>query len=37
MDCVYLNDAKHLGGFKFYLQFNDGLKGEIDLKSIIEK
>lgn len=37
MDCVYLNDTKYLGGFKFYLKFNDGRKGEINLKSIIEK
>ena len=37
MDCVYLNKAKHLGGFKFYLQFNDGLQGEVDIKSIIDK
>jgi len=37
MDCVYLNDAKYLGGFRFYLQFNDGLQGEVDLQPIIEK
>ena len=37
MNCVYLNKAKYLGGFKFYLQFNDGLQGEVDIKSIIDK
>jgi len=37
MDCVYLSNAKYLGEFKFYLQFNDGVQGEIDLKPIIEK
>jgi len=37
MECVYLNNAKYLGGFKFYLQFNDGLKGEVDIQSIIER
>ena len=37
MNCVYLKEAKHLGGFKFYLQFNDGLQGEVDIKPIIEK
>ena len=37
MDCVYLSNAKYLGGFKFYLKFNDGLQGEVDLKPIIEK
>ena len=37
MNCVYLNNAKYLGGYKFRLQFNDGLEGEIDLKSIIDK
>ena len=37
VNCVYLNKAKYLGGFKFYLQFNDGLQGEVDIKSIIDK
>jgi len=37
MDCIYLNDAKYLGGFRFYLQFSDGLQGEIDIQSIIKK
>ena len=37
MECVYLNDAKYLEGFVFLLQFNDGLKGKVDLKSIIDK
>ncbi|MCF6177096.1 MAG: DUF2442 domain-containing protein [Victivallaceae bacterium] len=37
MDCVYLNKAKYLGKFRFFLQFNDGVQGEIDLKPIIEK
>ena len=37
MKCVYLNDAKYLGDFIFLLQFNDGLKGQIDVKPIIDK
>ena len=36
MNSVYLNDAKYLGSFKFYLEFNDGVRGEVDLKPIIE-
>ena len=30
MNCIYLKDAKYLGDFKSYLQFNDGLQGEVD-------
>jgi hypothetical protein len=37
MKCVYLSDAKYLGNFNFILQFNDGLKGKVDLKPIIDK
>jgi len=37
MKCVYLKNAKYLGGFNFALQFNDGVKGQVDLKSIIDK
>ena len=37
MSCVYLKDAKYLGNFRFYLKFNDGLEGEVNIKPIIEK
>ena len=37
VNSVYLNKAEYLGDFKFYLQFNDGLQGEVDIKSIIDK
>jgi hypothetical protein len=37
MECVYLSDAKYLGDFNFVLQFNDGLKGQVNLKPIIDK
>ena len=37
MECVYLVKAKYLGDTKFYLEFNDGVKGEVDLMPIIQK
>lgn len=35
MQCVYLKDAKYLGGFRVFLQFNDGKSGEVDLKGTV--
>ncbi len=37
MDCIYLVNAKYLGNTKFYLEFSDGLKGEVDLMPIINR
>jgi len=37
MQCVYLKDAKYLGDFRVFLQFNDGKCGEVDLKETIYK
>jgi hypothetical protein len=31
MSMEYLVQARHLGGFRVWLRFNDGLEGEIDL------
>lgn len=37
MQCVYLKDAKYLGGFRVFLRFNDGKTGEVDLKETVYK
>jgi hypothetical protein len=33
---TYLTDAKHKGGFQFWVQFNTGEEGEIDLEKILK-
>lgn len=37
MQCVYLKEAKYLGDFRVFLQFNDGKSGEVDLKETVHK
>lgn len=37
MDCVYLKRAEYLGDYKVFLEFNDGKKGSVDCKDIIDK
>jgi hypothetical protein len=37
MECVYLKEAKYLGGFRVFLRFNDGRTGDVDLKDIVYK
>ncbi len=37
MDCVYLENAKYLGGYKFHLRFNDGVEGVVNVKPVIVK
>ena len=34
-ECVYLKEAKYLGEFRVYLEFNDGKSGEVDLKETV--
>ena len=33
--CTYLLGAKHVGGFKIFVEFNTGESGEIDLSEVI--
>ncbi len=33
---VQVKEARHLGGHRVWLAFDDGLKGEIDLRSELE-
>ncbi|MDZ7618477.1 MAG: DUF2442 domain-containing protein [Patescibacteria group bacterium] len=35
MECVYLREAKYVGGFRVFLRFNDGKSGEVDLKDTV--
>ncbi len=35
MECVYVKEAKYLGGFRVFLRFNDGKSGEVDLKDTV--
>jgi hypothetical protein len=35
MECVYLKNAKYIGGFRIYLWFNDGKAGEVNLKEVV--
>ena len=35
MQCVYLEEARYLGGFRIFLRFNDGRSGEVDLKETV--
>ncbi len=35
MECVYLKEARYLGGFRVFLRFNDGKAGEVDLKDTV--
>nr|VFK21406.1 MAG: Protein of unknown function (DUF2442) [Candidatus Kentron sp. LPFa]VFK34814.1 MAG: Protein of unknown function (DUF2442) [Candidatus Kentron sp. LPFa] len=37
MECVYLSEARHLGGFKVFLRFNTGESGEVDLGEIVRR
>jgi len=37
MQCVYLEEAKYLGGFRIFVRFNDGKSGEVDLKDTVYK
>ena len=37
MECVYLEEAKYLSGFRVFLRFNDGRAGEIDLEDVVYK
>lgn len=37
MDCIAITNAKYLHGYKLWLQFNNGDKGEADLKDVIFK
>ena len=35
MECVYLEEATYMGGFRVFLRFNDGKSGTIDLKDTV--
>ena len=37
MECVYLEEAKHLGGFRVFLRFNTGRAGVVDLEDLVRK
>jgi len=37
MECVYLEEAKYLGGFRVFLRFNTGRAGEVDLEDLVHK
>jgi len=37
MECVYLEEAKYLGGFRVFLRFNTGREGEVDLEDLVRK
>ena len=37
MECVYLKEAKYIGGFRVFLRFNDGRSGEVDLEDLVHK
>ena len=37
MECVFLTNAKYLSGFRVFLQFNNGISGEVDLEEIVLK
>jgi hypothetical protein len=34
-ECVYLKEAKYLGDFRVFLEFNDGRSGEVDLRETV--
>ncbi len=36
-ECVYVKDAKYLGEFRIFLEFNDGTSGEVDLRETVHK
>lgn len=35
IDCIYLEEAKYLDGFRIFLKFNDGKSGVVDLKETV--
>jgi hypothetical protein len=35
IDCIYLEEAKYLDGFRIFLRFNDEKSGIVDLKETI--
>ena len=37
MNSVYLKKAEYLNGFKVFVEFNDEVKGIVDLEEIIDK
>lgn len=37
MECVSLEEARYVGGFRVFLRFNDGKCGEVDLKDTVYK
>nr|VFJ44041.1 MAG: Protein of unknown function (DUF2442) [Candidatus Kentron sp. DK]VFJ53521.1 MAG: Protein of unknown function (DUF2442) [Candidatus Kentron sp. DK] len=36
-ECVYLSEARYLGGFKVFLTFNTGESGEVDLGDVVHR
>ncbi len=36
-ECVYLQDAKYVDGFRIFLTFNTGESGEVDLQDIVQQ
>ena len=35
IECIYIEEAKYLDGFRIFLRFNDGKSGVVDLKETI--
>ena len=37
IECIYIEEAKYLDGFRIFLRFNDGKSGIVDLKETVYK